>query len=140
MASIWLLSKESMKGMDIVSIVTDALYAFEQSTVDNQAVSKKDIQEKFQSGSALLSMLIKAVRRQTEKGKRVDLFMLKIVESLEKSMGISPTNLIKKIEEAKKELQSFKVSTETINLFEKISQAVMNMTSRSVEEISTSLR
>lgn len=140
MTNIWMLSKESMKGMDIVSVSTDVLYAFEQLTLDKQMISRQGLREKFQKGSELLSLLATAVIGQTEKGKQMDLFMLRVVESLEKSMGLNPTMLLKRVERAKKELEVYKVSSETIDLFEKISQAVMSMTSRSVEEISTSLR
>jgi galactitol-specific phosphotransferase system IIB component len=135
-----MLSKESMKGMDIVLVSTDVLYAFEQSTLDKQMISNQELHEKFQKGSEFLSLLANAVIGQTEKGKQMDLFMLRVIESLEKSMGQTPTMLLKRVEAAKKELDVYKVSSETTGLFEKISQAVMNMTSRSVEEISTSLR
>lgn len=140
MTNIWMLSKESMKGMDIVLVSTDVLYAFEQSTLDKQMISNQELHEKFQKGSEFLSLLANAVIGQTEKGKQMDLFMLRVIESLEKSMGQTPTMLLKRVEAAKKELDVYKVSSETTGLFEKISQAVMNMTSRSVEEISTSLR
>lgn len=140
MTNIWMLSKESMKGMDIVSVSTDVLYAFEQLTLGKQKISDRELRDKFQKGSDLLSLVATAVVGQTEKGKRMDLFVLRVVESLEKSMGLTPTMLLKRVEGARTELEARKVSSETIDLFEKISKTVMSMTSRSVEEISTSLR
>lgn len=140
MENIWMLSKESMKGMDIVSASTDVLYTFEQLTLEKDRISDTELCDKFKKGNDFLSLLATATRRQTEKSKHADLFMLKIVESLERSMGLTPTILHKRIEGAKKELEGYKVSSETIDLFEKISQAAMSMTSRSVESISTPLR
>ena len=140
MASVWMLSKESMKGMDIVSISTDILYAFEQAAQDR--LSKQDLREKCQKGIELLSLLNNAIISQTKtkRGEPTDLFMLRVVESLEKSTGQTPSQLQANIEVAQKELEKCKISTVTITLLERVSEAVMNMTSRSVEEISTALR
>ncbi len=140
MASVWMLSKESMKGMDIVSVSTDILYAFEQST--RGQLSQKELNEKCQEGLNLLSLLSNAVIAQTKAktGKSADLFMLKVAESLEKSIAKTPTQVHADIDEAKKELERCKISSKTICLLERVSDVVMNLTSRSVEEISTSLR
>jgi len=139
MASVWMLSKESMKGMDIVSISTDILYAFELASKNK--ISKQDLREKCEKGTELLSLLNNAIISQTKmKMKTTDLFMLRVVESLEKSTGQAPSQLKANIEAAKKELEMCRASASTTTLLERVSQAVMNMTSRSVEEISASLR
>jgi hypothetical protein len=140
MASIWMLSKESMKGMDIVAVLTDVLYASEQATLKEPAISRQELHEAFQRGKDFLSLLAASVAGQTQKAQQMDLFMLRVAESLEKSMVLTPTMLFQKLETAMKELESYRASSSTVCLFEKASEAVMNITSRSVEETSTSLR
>ena len=99
MEHIWMLSKESMKGMDIVSVSTDVLYAFEQLALGKDRISDAVLRAEFQKGRDLLSLLAAATRGQTEQGEHVDLFVLRLVESLEKSLGLTPTMLHKRIEE-----------------------------------------
>ena len=140
MTNIWMLSKESMKGMDIVSVSSDVLYAFEQLTLEKRTMADDELDDAFQKGNELLSLLDNAVVGQTTRGKETDLFMIRVIESLEQSISLPPSMLLDRIEKAKKELEERKVSSETSNLFEKVSQAVMAMTSRSVEALSTSLR
>ena len=40
MTNIWLLSRESMKGMDLLTIAVDALHACEQLSSKEKALSK----------------------------------------------------------------------------------------------------
>jgi len=140
MTNIWMLSKDSMRGMDLLTISSDVLYAIEQLTAEKSVASEKEMSEKIQRGLDLLELLTSTIEGQITKGRQIDLFMLRIVESLEKSIGLPPSKLAEMIDIGKAELKEGQITPNTLELFEKISEVVMVTTSRSVEALSTLLR
>lgn len=130
-----MLSKDSMKGMDLLAVSTDVLYALEK-----MEKPKKGFSEEIRRGFNLLDLLTSAATAQINKGHQRDLFMLRVIESLEKATGLPPSKLVESLEKRKTELKEGCATSETVDLLEKISKAVMDMTSRSVETLSTSLR
>jgi len=135
-----MLSKDSMKGMDLLEASTDVLYTLDQWMIVKQEASRNKLREKLQRGCNLLDLLASAIRGQVTKGQQRDLFTLRVVESLEKITGLPPSKLYEKIQKVKAKLKEEAITPETIDLFEKISQTTMCMTSRSVDALSTSLR
>jgi len=140
MTNIWMLSKDSMKGMDLLTVSSDVLYAIEQLTAEKSAAPEKELREKIKRGLSLLNLLTSTIEGQITKGHQIDLFMLRIVEALEKGMGLPPSKLTEILETGKAELKEGHVTPNTTELFEKISEVAMVTTSRSVEALSTLLR
>ena len=139
MTNIWMLSRESMKGMDLLSIAVDVLHAYEQLASDKSALSEKETSQRFDRGSELLSMLEEAAKDQFAKKYPKDLYILKVVEALGKAMNLRPLELAQKFHRGKLELKAKSPSEETIDLLKEFIQIMMGMTSRSVEAVSTTL-
>jgi len=137
---IWMLSKDSMKGMDLLEASTDVLYALDQWMTAGQKAFRNELREKLQRGCSLLDLLSSAAKGQLTKEQQRDLFALRVVESLEKITGLPPSKLDERMQEVKADLKEETITPETIHLFEKISQTMMRMTSRSVDALSTSIR
>ena len=53
MTNIWMLSKDSMRGMDLLAISTDVLYAIEQLERGDGELPEKELREMFQRGFRL---------------------------------------------------------------------------------------
>jgi hypothetical protein len=138
MPSVWMLSKQSMKGMDILNITTDLLYTLEQMR-SGQTVDAVELKERLVRGEDLLGRLYTNVGAQVTKRGARDPFMLRIVEQVEKELGLRPSELAKVIESSQKDLESKASKEETTKLLEAVSGAVAKFTIRSVEGLSTSL-
>ncbi|MFH1328316.1 MAG: hypothetical protein ABIH76_05690 [Candidatus Bathyarchaeota archaeon] len=138
MTNLWMLSKESMKGMDILAVTNDVLYILEQNATGEKLLDE-DL-KKLRNGCALLEILASAAREQISKGQQKDLFMLRVVEFLEKTLGLQPSKLAERLEVTQNQLEQCRITSEITELFEQISKAVMSMTSRSVDAVSISLR
>jgi hypothetical protein len=139
MTDVWMLSKESMKGMDLLAVTTDVLYVLEQKKTMERELPSEEL-EKFEKGCALLNILASTAKGQISRGQQKDLFMLRVVEFLEKTLGLQPSKLAERLDIAQGKLKEGYVTSEVTELFEQISEAVMDMTSRSVDAVSTSLR
>ena len=139
MTDVWLLSKQSVKGMDVLGLATGTLYAMEQ--LENKPKGKsKELETQLREGVELLNRIESASQAQTQKFGLKDVFMLRLAEELEKRVDASPSDLGKKVHEAAEELQAGRSSVGALWLFEQISDAAARMTSRSVDAISTSLQ
>ena len=126
--------------MDLLEASTDVLYALDQWMTVEQEATRNELREKLQRGCSLLDLLSSAATGQVTKGQQRDLFALRVVESLEKITGLPPSKLDEKMQQVKADLKEEAITPETIHLFEKISQIMMRMTSRSVEALSTSIQ
>ena len=139
MTNIWLLSKQSMKGMDLLEMAVDVLYSLEQKA-SYGPLDERNLKQSLDRGHDLLQMLASAAKTQISQKGQQDLFMLRIVENLEKKLGIPPSELSEKLERGSFELKDATVSKDTIEILEEISNVLMKLTSRSVDAISISLR
>ena len=137
MTNIWLLSKQSMKGMDLLEVATDVLYVLEQQEL--KPLEEGDLRQRLHKGQDLLQRLAFAAKAQISQTGQKDLFMLRVAEGLEKNLGLPPSELVEKLERSFLELEKGFVSADTINVFEHVSDIVMKLTSRSVDAISISL-
>jgi hypothetical protein len=138
MTNIWLLSKQSMKGMDLLEVATDVLFVLEQEG-QAQGLAGQELREHLDRGAQLLQRLACATESQTSHVGRNDVFLLRIAEAMEKELGLPPTELVKRLEKASLELQRGSASADTIAVFEEFSDVVMRLTSRSVDAISMPL-
>ena len=139
MTNIWLLSRESMKGMDLLTIAVDALHACEQLSSKEKALSNEEIEQKLDKGSELFEMLERVAKDQISKKYPRDLYLLMVVEALERATGLPPSELAQKLHKGKLEFKAKTPSEETKDILRKLTQKIMGMTSRSVDAISTAL-
>lgn len=138
MTNIWMLSKRSVKGTDLLDVVMEVLYALEQYSSADSLSEKAALQEKFHLGQSLLQKLSYAAKSQHMKSN-TDVFLFRIVEGLETELGLRPSELATRLDKCISELSENHVSSEVTDIFGKISNIVMNLTSKSVDELSTSL-
>ncbi|MDG7001771.1 MAG: hypothetical protein JRN15_21965, partial [Nitrososphaerota archaeon] len=88
MTRTWQLSKDSMKEMDLLSTVTDALDGLERP----QSVSNEEMVHRLARAFELFQRLQSAAKTQTSKESQKDLFMLKLAENLEKAYRLAPSD------------------------------------------------
>ena len=139
MTDVWLLSKQSVKGMDVLGIATGVLYAIEQ-LVSKQPLDKSEVDAQLVEGADLLARIESVSQAQIQKFGAKDQFMLRLVEEVENRRSYTPTMLAEKASLAASELRAGRPSDGTVSLFEQISEAAARMTTRSVDAISTSLQ
>jgi hypothetical protein len=138
MANIWLLSKQSMKGMDVLGVATDVLYALEQRSSE-EPLAEAESKHRLDRGLDLIGRLDSAAKAQISRSGQKDLFLLKVVEDLEMGLGLTPSELAEKLEKGSLELKEGSASSDTIRVLEQLLLIVMKLTSRSVDALSTSL-
>jgi hypothetical protein len=139
MTRIWQLSKDSMKEMELLSTVTDALDGLERP----QSVGKEELIHRLDRAFELFQRLETAAKTQTSKQSQKDLFMLKLAENLEKAYRLAPSDFEAYLSKQSYELgkrEPKDVSSETLELLRRTLRTIMNMTSRSLEAVSTSLQ
>jgi hypothetical protein len=137
MTRVWQLSKESMKEMDLLSTITDALDAFDRPS----SIEKNELQNRIDRAYNLLQRLEIATKAQTSREKQKDFFLLQIAEALEKGNRLNPSDFQKEILVALEDLKRRdpEVSGETRKVLSQVLDTVMRMTSRSMEALSTTL-
>ena len=133
MTNIWQLSKESMKGIDLLAVSTDLLYILDQWDTQKTEMSQKELTENIKNGIRLLELLISTTHEQTTTRYQGDPFIFKVIESLEQSLMVQPSILLNRLEDGKTKLENGQVDTNLLTLFEKITQTIISITSRSVE-------
>ena len=137
MASVWLLSKRSLQGMDILNVLTDVLYAMEQKK-RGDAVDEEEYRERMTEGERLVEKLSATAEAQTSKKPVGDLFLTRVLEEVEKKESLRPTELRKELNAAL-DAGLKDPSPRTMRLLETTSEVVSKLTLRSVEGLSTSL-
>jgi hypothetical protein len=138
MASVWLLSKHSVKGMDVLNVTTDLLYSLEQRK-KGEPVDENEFMDRAGKGQDLFRRLISGAKAQTSRTSVNDLFLLRVVEEVEKKSRLTPTEFEQKAEKASVSLEKNEIDPEAIELLEVVSDVVTKLTLRSVEGLSTSL-
>lgn len=136
MTNIWMLSKRSMKGLDLLEVIADMLSAQEIQREKVTDVEKK-LKLTLDRGSEFLQRFVDAAETQISRSNPKDIYIQRVTEELEKSLGLPPSKLAVKIKKCIKELEEGQISSETIQIFEELSDIVMKITSRSVDVIST---
>lgn len=139
MTDVWLLSKQSVKGMDVLGIATGVLYAIEQLR-SKRLFDKRELEVQLVDGADLLARIESVSQAQIQRFGAKDQFMLRLAEEVENRTSSTPTVLAKKASLAASELRAGSPSDATVWLFEQISEAAGRMTTRSVDAISTSLQ
>lgn len=135
-----MLSKESMKGLDVVSVTTDLLYAMEKLEQGTKRLETPEEKRTFERGLKLLNRLASVADAQIANSRMPDLFLLRIVTALEKDLRIRPSQLKQVLEQAQREIENASPSPETKTLVEKVSELTMKSTNKSVAALSNPLQ
>lgn len=136
----WYLSSNASKGLSFLSVCTDALFSIEQYqlTPDQRHLSEKQIREGVQNGLSLLSRLKKAAESQVTREIETDAMFFLIIDEVRKDLSLSPSQLIKRISSAEKEIMNLKISDETLELLDELCRKARSFTSREVGSLATS--
>jgi len=136
MTNIWMLSKQSMKGLDLLDVTADILSAHE-SQKEKITYPESKFKEAVKRSSDLLKKFIETAEAQISRSHPKDIFIQNITEELEKNLSLPPSKLIERLEKSVRELEQEKISSDTAYIFEVLSDIIMKITSRSVDVLST---
>jgi len=139
MTDRWFLSKDAVKGLELVTVCANTLFALEQIESKEKVISEDEIQSSIEKGQLLLKKLRVAAESHIKKGVEVDPMLFRLVEDLLKELRISPLDLTKKVLKAEDELGSAEASNETISLLETLSNIAKNITGRRMVALSSSI-
>lgn len=139
MTSTWQLAKRSLKGMDMLDAVIEVLYGIEQKNSGKISGSNQEVDARLDLGYELLQTLVSAAYAQVSRAGYNDLFILKIMEKLEQETGQSPSTLADTIQGYSFEMKEHSPSPQVMTFFETLSDILAKQTSKSVDELSTSL-
>jgi len=104
MTDRWFLSKDAVKGLELVTVCANTLFALEQIESKEKVISEDEIQSSIEKGQLLLKKLRVAAESHIKKGVEVDPMLFRLVEDLLKELRISPLDLTKKVLKAEDEL------------------------------------
>lgn len=139
MTDKWFLSKDAMKGLELVTVCADTLFALEQIGSKERVISKDEIQSSIEKGQLLLKKLRVAAESHIKKGVEADPMLFHLVEGLLKELKVSPSELTKKVLKAEDELGKAEASKETVALFETLSSIAKNIAGKRIVALSSSI-
>ena len=136
---MWFLSRDTMKGLDLLSACINTLFAIEQRSGDRKVLSKQELLENMKQGELLLKKLRVAAEGQVRRGVQVDPMIFLLVDDLRKELKVTSSQLVKKLMKAEEELNKAYASEETIKILELISDIARNWTEKKVAALSSSI-
>jgi hypothetical protein len=139
MTDRWFVSKDAMKGFDLLSVCTNALFALEQMETEERMLSKKEIHESLEKGQVLLKKLRVAAESQINRDIEADARIFRLVDDLRGELRITSSQLIDKILRAEGELEKASASDETIKLLEKLCLIAKGITEKGIVALSSSI-
>lgn len=139
MTDKWFLSKDAMKGLELVTVCADTLFALEQIGSREKVISKEEIQDSIEKGQLLLKKLRVTAESRIKKGVEADPMLFHLVETLLKELKVSPSELTQRILKAEVELSKTEASEETVALLEKLSSIAKNITGKRIVALSSSI-
>jgi len=139
MTNRWFLSKDAMKGLDLVTVCANTLFALEQIRDKERIISKDEIQSSIEKGQLLFKKLRMAAESHIKRGVEADPMLFHLVDDLLKELKISPSELIKKVIKAEDELSKAEASDETIDLLENLSSIAKTITGKRIVALSSSI-
>jgi len=139
MTDRWFLSKDAMKGLDLVTVCANTLFALEQIKNKERIISKDEIHGSIERGQLLFKKLRMATESHIRKGVEADPMLFHLVEDLLKKLKISPSELVKRVTKAENELSKAEASDETIELVETLSSIAKTITGKRIVALSSSI-
>ena len=139
MTDKWFLSRDAMKGLELVTVCANALFALEQNGSKEKVISKDEIQSSIEKGQLMLKKLRVAAESHIRKGVEIDPMFFRLVEDLLKELRIPPSELSKRVLKAEDELGRAEASEETVALLETLSNIAKNVTGKRIVALSSSI-
>jgi len=139
MTDRWFISKDTMKGFDLLATCTNALFALEQIAMEKKIISEQEIKDSLEKGQLLLKKLRAAAESQIKRNIEVDPLIFRFVDDLRGNLGITTSQLINRISRAENELKYVSASNETIELLERLCLVAKCITGKGVMALSSSI-
>ena len=128
-----------MKGFDLLTACTNALFALEQMENAEKILSKREIHDSLEKGQVLLKKLRTAAESQINRDIEADPRIFRLVDDLRGELRITSSQLIDKILRAEGELEKASASDETIELLEKLCLIAKGITEKGIVALSSSI-
>ncbi len=125
MASIWMLSKDSMRGMRIASAVSDFIHEARTLNTPDEHTRERIIK--------ILREIIEGARSFIEREIIVEAFLVELAENLVKELEIDPTGLIERLDDCIQHIENNETSGKCFDILRVIANNAINITSRSVD-------
>ncbi len=126
MASIWMLSKDAMRGMDIVGAISEFL--------DEYQTKGRPTSESSDRVLYVIERLILGARSFLDSNVRIDSFSMMIAEAVHTEMSKTPNELISILERCAEHIRSQSEHlNDCLDILRIISKNVMRVTSRRVD-------
>jgi len=131
----WFLSSEATKGVGIVSVCADALFALEQSQMSPAERTLKDneIDSSLKSCKSLLSTLREAARSQVSAGTAFDPLSFQLIDHLRKRTTTSASDLAILISRVEVDLDKRNFNQDVISLLRLIGEEGSIIAERNLE-------
>jgi hypothetical protein len=135
----WYLSSEATKGMGILSVCADALFALEQSQMPStdRAVKDAEIESSIEKCKSLLTALRKAARSQVSTTATVDALSFQLIDHLRRRTTTSASDLATLLSKAEVDLEKRNFNQEIIRLLKLIGEEGSIIAERSLEGLRT---
>ncbi len=126
MASIWMLSKDTMRGMDLIGAISD--FIDELQTRGHVTSGSKD------RVLDVLKKIIAGARSYIDTNVQIDSFSMKIAEAVYTDLEMRPRELVETIENCIELIQfQGKLQDSCMNILRVIAKKAMEVTSRRVD-------
>ena len=131
----WFLSSEATKGMGIVSVCADALFALEQSQMPpiDRTLKDSEIESSLKNCKSLLSTLREAARSQVSTGLALDALSFQLIDHLRKRTTTSASDLATLISRAEVDLDKRNFNQDIIRLLRLIGEEGSIIAERNLE-------
>lgn len=139
MTDRWFVSKDTMKGFDLLTACTNALFALEQTEAEKRLLSEKEIQDSLERGQVLLKRLRTGAESQIKRDVEVDPVIFRLADDLRRELRVTPSQLIDKISIAEGELEKVSASNDTVELLEKLCHIAKGITEKGIVALSSSI-
>lgn len=139
MTNRWFVSKDTMKGFDLLTSSTNVLFALEQIKTEKRTLSEREIHDILERGQALLKRLKVAAESQIKRDIEADPIIFRLVDNLRRELRITPSQLIERILMADNELEKTSASDETVELLEKLCLIAKGITEKGIVALSSSI-
>ena len=139
MTDRWFVSKDAMKGFDLLTACTNTLFALEQIETEKRMLSDKEIKDSLERGQILLERLRTATEGQVKRSVETDPLVFRLVDDLRAELKLTPSQLIDKILRAEDDLERASASNETTELLGKLYRAAKGITEKRIVALSSSI-
>ncbi len=132
MASIWMLSKNAMRGMSVVGTISDFLDTLQRERVPSSEVNDRMLH--------VLDKLILGARSFIDSNIRIESFFKSTAEAVYTDMSLTPTEFVSVLEKCMERIKTHEYQDECLEIIRSIARNAMQVASRRVDTRSLILR